>query len=98
MSIQKLAAAAWVTKTLGPGLFPQRAQETWDESPWALPHSGCGLQGALGAQLDPRPVPTARCLAAVPAEALASSAIPISQCQKEEASQKQLAFTGIQDR
>lgn len=69
MSIQKLAAAAWVTKTLGPALFPQRAQETWDESPWALPHSGCGLQGA---QLDPRPVPTARCLAAVPAEALAS--------------------------
>lgn len=66
--------------------------------PGLCPTVGVGYRGLWGAQLDPRPVLTARCLAAVPAEALASSAIPISQCQREEASQKQLAFTGIQDR
>lgn len=68
-----MAAAAWVTKPWGQDSLHRELRKC------GVRVLGCAPQwvwamGALGAQLDLQPIPTARSLAA----------IPISQCQREE--------------
>lgn len=56
-----MAATAWVTKTLRPRLFLQRAQETWGEGSQGSARSalrGCALRGGCRGSSDPRPFPS----------------------------------------